>query len=480
MDHYMEPIYDEYEKSFQAFKALLTTDYQIEAYPPANAENQTFGKEFPGALIHKPQYRTCIFVQSRFESSDGPLSRFHDCTFNRCLFDNCDLRYCDILRSDFQAGQGGSIIQNCNFSFGNFINSQFSCTCFSGCSFRQMQFEGASFNHCKMQHCSIEQSSVKDCRFEDLDLRRTGVRYCTFENTIFKDVVFHILDLPRNYGLIQQLQKSDCPVSVAYKNDKTMSLDEAIVYLRSLIPYYLEKEQFFELINVYAAYDEHEKILDVLPHAFENVVATCDFAALQDLCSLVVKLKICTDKQLREFYALIKRLIIPDKFPHYLRKNYNTYIENIKYILVDNPYDLPEASILLKTNIDSLDDGDMARLLGAIEANVKELAPAVVSTIQLTHHSPYDVVITLFGAMPDILKICQTFYYCMGGMKAFSDLRKSQKEKAVRNTWVSQSGSEKINKEVTKRIELSVGTFFSIKYEKDFVKRVESLEYTVK
>ena len=74
---------------------------------------------------------------------------------------------------------------------------------------------------------------------------------------------------------------------------------------------------------------------------------------------------------------MIKQFIIPDKFPHYLRKNYNTYIENIKYILVDNPNDLPEASILLKTNIDSLDDGDMARLLSAIEANVKELAPAV-------------------------------------------------------------------------------------------------------
>ena len=46
MDHYLEPIYDEYEKSFQAFKALLTTDYQIEAYPPANAENQRSEKNF--------------------------------------------------------------------------------------------------------------------------------------------------------------------------------------------------------------------------------------------------------------------------------------------------------------------------------------------------------------------------------------------------------------------------------------------------
>lgn len=480
MGHYIEPVYDSYEKSFQAFKALLTTDYKIEAYPPAIAENQTFGKEFPGAFIHKPQYKNCIFVQSRFESSDGALSRFHDCTFNGCLLDNCDLRYCDILRSGFQAIQDESTIQNCNFSFGNFIDSQFFNTSFSGCSFRQMQFEGTSFNHCKMLYCSIEQSSVKDCQFEDLDLRRTGVRYCTFENTVFNDVVFHILDLPRNYGLIQQLKKSERPVSVAYKNDKTMSLDEAICYLRSLIPYYLEKDQFFELINVYAAYDEHEKILKVLPWAFEKTVTTCDFSALQDLCSLVVKLKICTDKQLRDFYTLIKQLIIPDKFPHYLRKNYNTYIENIKYILVDNPHDRPEASILLKTNIDSLDDGDMALLLGSVEANVRELAPGVDSTIQLTHHSPYDVVIILFGAMPDILRVCQAFYYCLGGMKTFSDLQKSKKERTVRNTGEHRSGPEKMDQEVAKRIELSVGKLFSFKYEKDFIKRVESLEYTVK
>ena len=480
MSNFMEPIYDSYEKSFRAFKALLTTDYKIEAYPPAVAENQTFGKDFPGALIRKPQYNNCIFVESRFESSDGALSRFHDCKFNGCLLDNCDLRYCDILRSDFQAVPQESTITSCNFSFGNFVDSHFLYTCFSGCSFRQVQFEGTSFDHCKMQHCSIEQSSIKDCRFRDLDLRRTGVRYCIFENTTFEDVTFHILDLPRNYGLIQQLQKSDRPVSVAYKNDETMSLDEAIRYLRSLIPYYLERNQFFELINVYATYEEHEEILNLLPLAFENAVTACDFAALQDLCSLVVKLKICTDKQLREFYTLIKQLIIPDKFPHYLRKNYNTYIENIKYILVDNPHDQPEADILLKTNIDSLDDGDMLRLLGSIEENVMELAPAVDSTIHLTHHSPYDIVITLIGAMPDILRICQTFYYCLGGMKAFSDLRKSKKEKTIKNVEIRQSGCEKSDQEVAKRIELSVGRVFSFKYEKDFIKRVESLEYIVK
>ncbi len=480
MEHYIEPIYGEYEKSFQAFKALLTTEYEIEAYPPATAEHQTFGKEFPGALIHKPKYKSCIFVESRFESSDGALSRFHDCTFDGCLLDNCDLRYCDVLHSDFRASQNKSEIKGCNFSFGNFVNSCFSNTCFSGCSFRQMQFENTSINHCKMQYCSIEQSKIKDCVFEDLDLRRVGVRYCIFENTVLNGVTFHILDLPRNYGLIQLLQQSEHPVSVAYKNDKIMPLEEAIAYLRSLISYYMETNQFYELINVYAAFEEYEKIFNVLPYAFENVVTACDFAALQDLCSLIVKLKICTNRQLREFYTMIKQLIIPDKFPHYLRKNYNTHIENIKYILVDNPYDNPEASILLKTNIESLNDSDMTQLLVSIEANIKELAPTVDSTIQLTHHSPYDIVIILCGALPEILRICQTFYYCLGGVKTLSELRESRKEKTAKRPRAHSTGPEKTNQEVAERIELSVGKFFSFKYEKEFTKRVESLEYTIK
>lgn len=480
MADYLDPVFVDYEKSFQAFKALLTTDYEAETYPPATAEYKTFGEEFPGALIHKPQYKNCMFVGSRFNSADGSLSRFHDCSFDGCLLDNCDLRFCDILRSSFQANKGKAKITSCNFSFGNFINSSFLSTYFSGCSFRQMQFESTSFKHCSMQYCSIEQTSIKNCLFENLDLRRVGVRYCTFENTTFEGVTFHILDLARNYGLIQQLQKSVQPVFVAYKNNKTMLLDDAIQYLRKLIPYYLETHHFYELINVYAAYGEHEKIVNVLPFAFESVVTACDFAALQDLCTLIVKLKICTDKQLREFYTLIKQLIIPDKFPHYLRKSYNTYIENIKYILVDNPYDNPEANILLKTNIDSLNDGDMAQLLIAIETNIKDLAPKVDASIQLTHHSPYDIVIALCGALPEILNVCQIFYYSLGGAKTLSELKGSRKERIVKKDQKQQPNPESMAQESTKRIELSIGKFFSFKYEKEFIKRVESLEYTIK
>lgn len=480
MKDFIESTYLNYEKSFQAFKELLTTNYEIEAYPPVTAEHVTFGKEFPGALIRKPNYKNCMFIESKFDSADGALSRFHNCSFESCNLNNCDLRYCDIFDTNFQANQGNSIIESCNFSFGNFVNSHFTNTLFYGCSFRQMQLENSSFRYCTMKYCSIEQSSIKNCLFEDLDLRKVGVRYCTFENITFKSTIFHILDLTRNYGLIQELQKSQEPVLVAYKNDKVMSLKEAIVYLWNLVSYYLETKQFYELINVYAIHDEYEKIFNILPKAFKSVISACDFAALQDLCSLIVKLNICSDKQLRDFYSLIKQMIRPDIFPHYLRKNYNTYIENIRYILVDNPYNNPEADILLKTNIESLNDVDMANLLISIETNIKELAPKVNTVIKLTHHSPYDVMITLYGALPDIFMICQMFYYCLGGAKSFSDLKGSRKEKTINKVKKQLPTSENVNQKSSKRIELAFGKIFSFKYEKEYTKRIEILEYTIK
>lgn len=148
MDNSLESNFLDYEKSFKTFKMLLTTQYEVEAYPPAVAKFGNYGEDFPGSLIHKPQYINCNFLKTIFESSDGALSKFHNCSFDSCFFNNCDLRYCDIFESDFNSKLEKTKIKNCNFSFGNFIKSNFDNIAFSGCSFRQMQLEKTSFTDC--------------------------------------------------------------------------------------------------------------------------------------------------------------------------------------------------------------------------------------------------------------------------------------------------------------------------------------------
>lgn len=475
MSEYLDPIYLNYEQSFKEFKELITTDYELDSYPPMQAKNQTFGPEFPGSLIRKPSYENCIFVESVFDAADGALSRFHDCHFLDCLMNNCDFRYCNIFHSRFSTNIKFEIL-SCNFSYGSFAESAFSNIIFSGCSFRQMQFENTIFKECIMRYSSIEQSSIKNCSINEMDFRKVGVRYNTFEKVTFEKVTFHILDLAKNFGLIQLLQQNPGEVKIAYGNGKEMSLDEALLKLKRLVPYYLETQQFYELLNVYAAFNEHENIISILPFAFQSVVAACDFAALQDLCALVVKFNICTDKQLQKFHTMIRQLIVPNNFPHYLLKSYNTYIENIKHILVDNPYGNPEAYIVLKTDIETLADQDMAQLLMSIETNIHELAPNVDATLQLTRHSPYDIIIVLYGLLPEILNVCQVFYYSLGGAKSYSDLKNNSKGKTDKKD--NPSNAEN-NIEEAKRIELSIGKIFSFKFEKEYTKRVKSMEYTI-
>lgn len=478
MEKKIDAQYLDYEQSFREFKSLLTTDFDLDSYPPVLAENTTFGSEFPGALIRKPQYSKCTFVGSTFNASDGAFSKFHHCRFYDCKFDNCDFRYSDLFDDVIGSKHTISTIESCNFSFSNFVNSTFSKIKFGGCSFRQMQFENTHFNQCSMQYSSIEQSSFKNCSISNLDLSKVSVRYCSFEDVTFDNVTFHILDLARNYGLMPLLQHST-GIVVAFGNSQTVSLQEAIDRLGKLIPYYIETQQYYELLNLYASTNNFAAILNILPRAFESVISRCDFAALQDLCELIVKYRICTEVQLREFYALIKQLIVPNNYPHYLRKSYNLYIENIKHLLVDNPYGYPEAKILLKTNIETLEDPDMSKLLTSIETNIRELAPSVDAEIQLTHHSPYDVLVVLYGALPEILTVCQMFYYVLGGAKAYSEIKNSLNEKTHKKKLSHSPNNAEENEESVKRVELSVGKFFSFKYEKEYSKRVESVEYTI-
>lgn len=480
MPEYLDPIYSDYEQSFIEFKSLITTNYDLDSYPPARAYKKDFGIEFPGGLIRKPQYIDCKFNCSHFDASDGMLSRFQNCRFLNCTLNNCDFRYCDINGTSFISKAEASIISSCNFSYGNFIDSEFIDTQFSGCSFRQMQFENTVFKNCQIKYSSIEQSIIRNCSFVDIDMSKVGVRYCIFEKVEFKNVTFHILDLARNYGLIQLLQKKPQEVSVSYGNENVMSLEDALPRLKKLIPYYQETKQFYEMLNVYAAYNGEKEIATLLPFAFKSVISDYDFATLQDLCTLIVKYNMFTGKQLRDFFSMIKQLIIPDNFPYYLRKSYNSYIENIKHILVDNPNGYPEANILLKTDIETLQDQDISGLLTAIEANIIETAPNVSSSIQFTKHSPYEILLVLWGTMPEILVLCQMFYYSLGGAKAYSDLKNSLKEKTKNHVKKKCVPEVNDNTRSTKRIELSVGKFINFKYEKEYVKRVKSMEYTIR
>ena len=67
-------------------------------------------------------------------------------------------------------------------------------------------------------------------------------RFCDFDNVKFKNVVIHILDLAKNYGLINELKKNGCDIKIFYGQNNYMSLDAALKLLPNLLLYYFNEK----------------------------------------------------------------------------------------------------------------------------------------------------------------------------------------------------------------------------------------------
>lgn len=162
----------------------------------------------------------------------------------------------------------------------------------------------------------------------------------------------------------------------------------------------------------------------------------------------------------------------PERFTYNLQKGFVVYMDSIKNLLIENPKGYPCAKIILSTDIDYKSLNLLPQVIEDIERTTKEVNPDIIPCIHLTHHSPYEVIIILYGMLPDILQICQTFYYAFGGWKALSDIKNSKHEEA-NSSKGNKNSRDVVNQEQITNIEFSIGAIHFKKETKSTVKKVE-------
>ncbi len=463
-----------FEDSLNMFREFSVKSQNAKYLPPANADNKDFGSDFPGNLIYKPRYTNCRFYNSSFKASNGAFSIFKDTYLYDCFFEDANFNYCNFENCFFEKRESFSILST-GFNFSMFCNCHFNGIDFRGISFRDIYLENCSFDNCIMNNSSFERATIKNTTFTKIDFRNIGIRYCKFINVTFDNVIYPILDLTNNIGLfpIIELQQTKINFSLGYK--KEVSLSEAKRLLLGLLPYFKETKQYFSIINILLLNGDYEKVNKLLPIAMKYSIEQCDFDTLQNICQLVVNTERFSTIQLRNFYELIKSYIKPETFPYNLQKGYMLYINNIKNILIDNPNCYPCATINLLTSVDYKTLHLIPIIIQDIELTTKNINPLLSPCIQLTHHSPYEILITLYGMLPDLLRVCQTFYYAFGGIKSFSDIKKSKHEK-TENQFTTTNVNNIIVEESFKQVDLSIG---HIKLKKETKSTVKKMEYYI-
>lgn len=463
-------------ESYELFSNLQTRNIDSNQIPPKFAENKEFNEKFQGMFINKPIYKNCTFRNSEFDRPAGESSCFDTCRFYDCQFLNADFRYCDIENSWFISDNRINKISNCNFSFGTLFNTHFINVDIKGTPFREMVIDNCFFNSCVFNSFGFERSIIKNTCFENIDMSKIVFRFCDFENVMFKNVVIHILDLAKNFGLVNELIEHGDNIKIFYGKNNFSTLDEALSLLPGLLGYYYSEKDYYYVINILALEKRYEEIQNVLPEAFTYVSQIRDFSTLQDLCNLIVKFKIFNSEQRKNFYELIKDKIKPNDFSNHQIRSFTYYLDNIRRILLENPNAYPTACITFSTDISPDRIEDLTPLLKCIQINIYNLQPSLNPKIEISHHSPFKIVTYISEALPVLLTACQMFYYAFGGMKSLKDISSSRHEK-TENTKDCMS-KEKTNKSSKKNISLKLGSF-EFHYSKECESHIENVEYLI-
>ena len=457
-------------ESQELFRRFSTKSQDCGSIPPQVAENQDFGRDFPGGLIYKPHYKKCRFYKSSFISSNGGFSCFEDSQFYDCTIDNADFNYIS-LENCLLEGKTIFNVFNSGFNFGAFSKTIIKKISFRGIAFRDMFIEDCVFEDCSINNSSFERTTLKNVFFKNIDFRNVGIRYNLFENVQFENVVFPILDIVNNIGLFKILEEQQSNIMFSVGYDEVVSFEEAKELSLLLIPYYLNTNQFFPVLNTYLLNENLNDIGNILPRAFEESIKNNDFDTLQNICQLISNSGYYNKKQLREFYYSITNIINPNSFSYNLKRGYAIYMDRIKAFLVDNPEGLPYAQIRLSTSIDYSTLNQLPVVIKDIEDAIASVNGIGNSSIQLTHNSPYEVLVTIYGILPDLLMMCQMFYYAFGGIKALHEIKKSRHEKAKNNSHITKNKSSE--KEVNSTMELSLGKIHFRKETKTVIKEIE-------
>ncbi len=473
-------------EAVQMFREFSVKSEEYAHIPPKDADNRDFGSEFPGSLIEKPRYNNCRFNFSRFKASNGAFSIFNVCKFYDCFFSGANFNYCNFSGCDFERKEK-FLIENTGFNFSQFINVNFKKIRFEGVSFRDIYLENSTFNACDIKDSSFERAIIKNTKFTNMDLRNIGIRYCRFHDDVkFDNIIFPILDLVTNIGLSNIFEKNVGSVKFSLGNKKEVDFVTAKELIFKLIPYYMETRQYFSVLNIYLINKQTEKISYLLPKAIDYSIKQEDFDSLYNICQFIANVGLFNKKELHKIYNIIKSEIQPDKVPYNVKKGYINYIDEIKNILLNNSNEYPCATIELTTNIKCNEPENLTPIVIDTEKVIRNINPDITSKIEISHHSPYELFITIFGKLHDILTICQIFYYSFGGVKAIKDIENSRHEKASNkhNEWdnenlltVLRERNPKVFEEkVCKKLDYSIGP---IKFQKKTKTVIKSVEYYI-
>lgn len=390
-------------------------------------------KDYSSKNQRRSYYCDCIFENavlkhSGFTGSVFLNCKFIDCNMDFCIFDSCIFENCEFVYNLNIEILGASFCRSI------FRNTRIGNCYLHACFFTDAAFIDFKFTDCKIIDIIWENAIFRNSIFESVVLDNLNFEFVQFHNVHFIDTILPFATIPYIFNGIYYLLNTDDNVKIESEDpdnkNKYITKEEYITLLPHLIKFYTYTRNYFPLANILISQREYEKAFEIIKEGIPFIVRLREFRLLRYF-SILMQLNEFQYQQKKEIYALINSETARCSLSAEEYRNYNLYITEIRDNLL-NQKNKPYLTVELSTNIGS---EEYEKLTCIIEILEKLLKLVCIDThyIEIRHNSPFEIFISIFSDIDNIIQILGYIYLAFTGYDYFYNKFLSYKKAKMDN-----------------------------------------------
>lgn len=361
----------------------------------------TYDKDYSYLSMKRSQLQNCKCIDAIFKSTALTGSNFLNTVFQNCYFPNVSMDFCLFYDCDLISKKEDCSIINANLGNTNIVMSRMKNLHIKTSTITNSLFDKSTFDACKIEYSSFENTIFHHCTFKRMELRNLNLEFTEFIEPSFCDVVLPFAQIPYAFGLLNSLKEHPQDVWISSEgNADKISVESYFEILPKIIPYYLETEEYFPLVNIYIALKEYANAFAAMKQGVQKASIEKNFRMLKYFCKLAVyDARWCNQVQRQMLCDFIYDINNFQPMTEYQCHNYYLHLGEFRKILLFEDNTKTTLYFQMHTNILPEEKQKLVTLLAGIDKIIDSTDEKLISSIELKHNSPYTILITILGVL---------------------------------------------------------------------------------
>jgi len=370
-----------------------------------NAPNQSYSGDYHGYSFKRSNLFGTQFVNSKFDHCNFTGSILHNVRFDS----DCTFSSVNFLRS---------ILTNCSFSSQEQLHAlNFSSCTLDNVDFRNIILRGSYFNSAKIVNCSFDNTkimstsfdncTIKNSSFNNCNMRNLNLEFSTFIDVKLDGTQLSFYQLPYIIGIFKNPDNLKT-VLVGCGKKKTITFAEYISNIHESIVFFTSKKQYLPLANLYYLINKKDIAKNCILIGIDNALLNNDYTLIKYLIKLALILELLNYSEINEIMTNIDKQLSNIKED----KNYSYYLMQSFEIQNDiqNMFNKSILNLKIETKFTNDQFNEASKLCQELDNILIATNTDINYSFNLSHNSPIAIVLTVIGAVSDLIGISSFIY----------------------------------------------------------------------